>query len=297
MIEKLEFLIAVARERNFHKAADACGVAQPTLSAGIKSLEEMLGVLLVRRTSRFQSITPEGERVLEWARRLVGDARAMRIEARSFRHGLTGELRLAAIPTALPFTPNITQPYRLQHPGVRFTIVSRNSTEILDQLHNLQIDAGLTYVDHETSGRLRAFPLYVERYCLVTSAASALAGRESLSWTEVSELPLCLFPAELQNRRILDRLLRPGSIRAPACLIEADSTVTLLAHVRAGALSTVVSEQVSDLLAGATPFCTIPITGTETPFTVGLVVPDREPMSPNIRALITVVEGLAKLSA
>ena len=62
MIDKLEFLIALAQEQHFGRAAEACGVAQPTLSAGIKQLEEMLGVLLVQRGSRFLGFTPEGQR-------------------------------------------------------------------------------------------------------------------------------------------------------------------------------------------------------------------------------------------
>ena len=78
MLDKLNFLIALAQEQHFGRAAEACGVTQPTLSAGIKQLEGMLGVLLVQRGSRFIAFTPEGQRTLEWARRIVGDARALR---------------------------------------------------------------------------------------------------------------------------------------------------------------------------------------------------------------------------
>ena len=88
MIDKLEFLLALAREKHFGRAAEACGVTQPTLSAGIKQLEETFGVLLVNRGSRFQDFTPEGQRVLDWARRIVGDTRAMREEV----HALNREL-------------------------------------------------------------------------------------------------------------------------------------------------------------------------------------------------------------
>lgn len=80
MLDKLEFLLALAREKHFGRAAEACGVTQPTLSAGVKQLEETFGVMLVNRGSRFQGFTAEGERVLEWARRIVGDTRAMRQE-------------------------------------------------------------------------------------------------------------------------------------------------------------------------------------------------------------------------
>jgi DNA-binding transcriptional LysR family regulator len=68
VIDKLEYLMALAREQHFGRAADACGVTQPTLSAGIKQLEAALGVLLVQRGSRFIGLTPEGERTLDWAR-------------------------------------------------------------------------------------------------------------------------------------------------------------------------------------------------------------------------------------
>ena len=104
MIDKLEYLMALARERHFGHAAEACGVTQPTLSAGIKQLEATLGVLLVQRGSRFIGFTQEGERTLDWARRIVGDSRALRQEMTALKQGLVGRLRIAAIPTcASPF--------------------------------------------------------------------------------------------------------------------------------------------------------------------------------------------------
>src|SRR5512140_2539666 len=144
MLDKLEFIIALARERHFGRAAEACGVSQPTFSAGIKQLEDMLGVLLVQRGSRFQGFTPEGERVLDWARRIVGDTRAMREEVHALKHGLAGRLRLAAIPTALAMVEALTTPYRTRHPNVQFTVYSRTSIEILDLIDNLEVDAGIT---------------------------------------------------------------------------------------------------------------------------------------------------------
>src|SRR5580692_3431512 len=83
MVDKLDFLLALAREKHFGRAAESCGVTQPTLSAGVKQLEDTLGVLLVNRGSRFLGFTNEGERVLDWARRIVGDTRAMRDEVRA----------------------------------------------------------------------------------------------------------------------------------------------------------------------------------------------------------------------
>ena len=90
MIDKLEYLLALAKERNFGKAAEACGVTQPTFSAAIKQLEDTLGAVLVQRTSRFIGFTAEGERVLEWARVIVADARSMREEVQTVKKGLSG---------------------------------------------------------------------------------------------------------------------------------------------------------------------------------------------------------------
>ena len=131
MIDKLEYLMTLAREQHFGRAADACGVTQPTLSAGIKQLEARLGVLLVQRGSRFIGLTPEGERTLDWARRIVGDTRSMRQEITALRHGLTGQLRIAAVPTALAMVSALTTPFRMRHPNVQFTVLSRTSVEVL----------------------------------------------------------------------------------------------------------------------------------------------------------------------
>ncbi|HEY5963383.1 MAG TPA: LysR family transcriptional regulator, partial [Xanthobacteraceae bacterium] len=202
MIDKLDFILALARERHFGRAAEACGVTQPTLSAGVKQLEEQMGVLLVNRGSRFQGFTPEGERVLDWARRIVGDTRAMREEINALRHGLTGQLRIAAIPTTLGMVAALTTPYRERHPNVRFTIYSRTSIEILDLIENLEVDAGITYVGNEPLGRVPAIPLYHERYMLLTSADAPLGNRDEVTWAEVAQVPLCLLTPDMQNRRI-----------------------------------------------------------------------------------------------
>src|ERR1700745_3984949 len=170
MIDKLDFLTALARERHFGRRARDCGVTQPTLSAGVKQLEEQMGVLLVNRGSRFLSFTPEGERVLEWARFIGGAPRPMLEKITALRHDLSGQLRLAAIPTTLAMVAALTTPYRERHPNVRFTIYSRTSVEILQLLENLECDAGITYLDNEPLGRVNAVPLYHEHYRLLTSA-------------------------------------------------------------------------------------------------------------------------------
>ncbi len=286
MIDKLEFLLALAREQHFGRAAIACGVTQPTLSVGIKQIEERLGVLLVNRGSRFRGFTPEGERVLDWARRILGDVQAMRQEIRALQQGrLVGHLRIAAIPTALGMVAALTTPYRARHPDMRFTILSRTSIEVLSLLENLEIDAGLTYLDNEPLGRVRAIPLYHEHYCLLTAADSPLGDREKVSWAELGAIPLCLLTPDMQNRRIIDRLLRGAGTQA-APMLESNSMILLFSHVRTGRWASIMPLKLAETLGLTKEIRAIPIVEPAASYTVGLVVPDREPMTPATAALV-----------
>jgi DNA-binding transcriptional LysR family regulator len=293
MLDKLEYILALAREKHFGHAAETCGVTQPTLSAGIKQLEEQMGVLLVNRGSRFQGFTPEGERVLEWARRIVGDARAMRDEIKTLRSGLAGQLRIAAIPTALAMVAALTTPYRERHPNVQFTIYSRTSLEILGLLENLEIDAGITYLGNEPLGRVKTVPLYREHYRLLTSAEAPLGNRETVTWAEVAKVPLCLLTPDMQNRRIIDRLIQSAGGESRPTL-ESDSMILLFSHVRTGRWASVMPAKLAETLGLTDTLRAIPIVEPEAEQTIGLVVPRREPMMPITAALVAEAERVAK---
>lgn len=297
MIDKLEFLLALAREKNFGKAAETCGVTQPTLSAGIKQLEDSFGLLLVQRSSRFIGFTAEGERVLDWARRIVGDARAMRQEVQALKSGLIGHLKIAAIPTALGMVSTLTTPYRAKHPNVKFTILSRTSIEVLGMLENLEVDAGITYIDNEPLGRARSIPLYTEQYRLLTSKDSPLGGRDSVTWAEVSRIPLCLLTPDMQNRRIIDKLLREAGGADPEPTLESNSMIVLFSHVRTGQWASVMPEKLADTLGLTERLRAIPIVEPEAVHTIGLVVPDRDPMSPLVAALMAEAKLLSATQA
>jgi len=294
MIDKLEFLLALARERNFSRAAEQCGVTQPTFSAAIKQLEDTLGVMLVQRTSRFIGFTTEGEHVLDWARGIVADARAMRQDLQALKKGLTGRLRIAAIPTALAMVSALTTPFRSRHPNVTFTILSRTSIEILSMVENLEVDAGLTYIDNEPLGRMRTVPLYLEQYRLLTSESSPLGDRDQVTWAEVAGIPLCLLTPDMQNRRIIDRLLGNPSGRAEPTL-ESNSMIVLFSHVRTGRWATVMPEKLADTLGLTDHLLAIPITEPTAVHQVGLVVPPREPMTPLSAALVAEATQLARV--
>ena len=292
MIEKLEFLIALAREQHFGRAAEACGVTQPTFSSGIKQLEATLGVLLVNRGSRFHSFTPEGLSALDWARRIAGDARAMREELRAPKQGLSGHVRIAAVPTALPMAATLTTPYRARHPNVSFTVLSRNSIEILGLLENLEIDAGLTYLGNEPLGRVKSVPLYREHYRLVTAADGPLGSRERVTWDEVGTIPLCLLTPDTQNRRIIDRYLRAAGCE-PSTTLESNAFIVLYTHVRTGRWSSVMPANIVSSLGLAAEIRAIPIVQSEPQPMIGLVVAERDPMTPLVAALVSEAQQVA----
>jgi DNA-binding transcriptional LysR family regulator len=292
LIDKLDFILALAREKHFGRAAEACGVTQPTLSAGVKQLEEQMGVLLVNRGSRFQGFTPEGERVLDWARRIVGDTRAMRQEIDALKHGLAGHIKIAAIPTALAMVAMLTTPYRAKHPDVSFTILSRNSIEVLGLLENLEVDAGLTYLDNEPLGRVQTVPLYSEEYRLLASSDHPLGEREKVTWAEVGQLPLCLLTPDMQNRRIIEQLLRQAGAEVSPTL-ESDSIIVLFAHVRTGKWASVMPEKLAEVLGLTEKVRAIPIVDPIVTHSIGLVVPHRNPLTPLINALVSEARQLA----
>lgn len=292
MIDKLEFFIALARERHFGRAAEECGVTQPTLSAGIKQLEDTLGVMLVQRGSRFQGLTPEGQRVLEWARRIVGDARTLREEMRAARYGLGGHIRIAAIPTALAMVSRLTTPFREKHPEVTFSILSRTSIEVLTLLNNFEIDAGITYLDNEPLGRVTAVPLYSERYQFITSIDGLFSDRKTVTWAEVGNVPLCLLTPDMQNRRLINHHLREAGVEAHPTL-ESNSMIVLFSHIRTGKWASIMPLNLAEILGFSEPIKAVPIVEPDARHLVGLVAAEREPHTPLVSALLHEARSLA----
>jgi DNA-binding transcriptional LysR family regulator len=285
MIDKLEMFIALARERHFGRAAEACGVTQPSLSGAIRQLEEQLGVQLVFRGSRFQGLTPEGLRVLDRALRIVADTRALRDEMRSLRAGLTGHLRLGVIPTALPMVADLTGPFAARHPNVSLTILSRTSAEILSGIESLDLDAGITYLDNEPLGRVARVPLYTEFYRLLCAPGTAMAEKARVTWAEVAALPLCLLTGDMQNRRIVNQhLAEAGASAAPR--IESNSTIALVAHVLTGQWASIVPMRLAQIFAPEGRLAAIPIVEPEAEHLIGLIAPRRDPQTPVLTAFI-----------
>jgi len=285
MLEKLEFMIALAREQHFGRAAESCGVAQPTLSLGIQSLEQMLNTPLVKRASRFQGFTPEGERVLVWAARLVGDARAMRQDLLGMKNGSSVHLRIAALPSAMALVARITVPLQARYPNIRFTVLGRTSSVLLDMLRQREIEAGVTYLSNEPIGEVTAVPIYREEYLLLTTVDGPLGDADRVTWSQASEAPLCLLARDLQSRRIVDSILRRIGVE-PTPMMETDSVSALIAHVRIGRWVSIVPNSALESVELTDTLRAIPIVEPEVFHTIGLVVSDSYPVQPAVASLI-----------
>jgi DNA-binding transcriptional LysR family regulator len=290
-IRQLQYLTALAREKHFTRAAEACSVTQPTLSSRIRQLEDELGVPIVERGQRYIGLTPEGETVLKWAHAILDDCAALTQELSAKRQGLAGQLTLGVIPTALLFTPRITAALATRHPGVDFKILSMSSIEILERLKEHAIDAGISYLDNEPVDFHRLLPLYRERYCLIVRSNHPLGARPAVGWAEAAAEPLCLLNAEMQNRRIIDRAFRQVGA-SPHCKVETTSLSNILAHVLGSGLAGIVPEH---FLAGMGPLsgiAAVPLTEPDIRHEVGLIALDRDPASPLVAALFAACRGM-----
>jgi DNA-binding transcriptional LysR family regulator len=291
LLQNLRYLDALAREQHFARAAVACQVTQPTLSAGIKQLEEELGLLVVQRGQRFEGLTPEGLRILHWARQVLSDCESLVQEASVLKSGLVGRLRLGVIPVALPAVALLTVPFAARHPKVSVTVLSLSSIEIQRGLDDFSLDAGMTYLDNEPLSHARTIPLYQERYYLFTAADGPLAGLDSISWATAATVPLCLLTPDMQNRRILNGIFGAAGVQLRTS-IETNSVVTLWGHVRSGAWSTVLPHPFLYLFGEPEGVRAVPMETGATLHTIGLAIPDREPLTPSARELAALVEEL-----
>jgi len=143
-LQELRYLVAIAEQRHFGRAAEACHVSQPTLSGQIKKLEDELGVTLLERTNKRVALTPAGGQILQHARRALAEAAQIEAVARAARDPLIGPLKLGAIPTLAPYLlPLILKPLKQGYPGLTIELWEDQTRVLVDSLRNHKLDAAL----------------------------------------------------------------------------------------------------------------------------------------------------------
>ncbi|HEX7373506.1 MAG TPA: DNA-binding transcriptional regulator OxyR [Steroidobacteraceae bacterium] len=179
-LRDLRYLVALADERHFGKAAASCHVSQPTLSAQIRKLEDYLGVPLVERQPRRVALTEPGEKIVARARKLLQEADAIVELARTDRDPLAGPLRLALIPTVGPYLlPHVAVRLKRDLPRVKLMLYEHQTAPLLDKLRAGELDMGILALPVDTDG-LEAMPLYDEPFTLAVPANHPLADKDKV---------------------------------------------------------------------------------------------------------------------
>lgn len=237
LFRQLEYFVAVAQERHFARAAQACYVSQPALSEAIRKLERELGMPLIRRAQNFEGLTPEGEQLVQWARRLLADRESMESQAAALREGLSGRLRLGVIPGAVTAVAALADRFCADRPQVHLDLTTGlQSAEVLERIRRFELDAGLIYPRGLDTTGMIVTGLYREQLVLIGHADlldDAPASPVAWTWNRITELPLCLLHPGMRGRDLIDEAAAAADVRLEP-RIEADSIAALIVLVGTG---------------------------------------------------------------
>jgi len=194
-LTELKYIVAVARERHFGRAASACFVSQPTLSVAIKKLEEELGVLLFERGPGEVSVTPTGRSIVEQAQRVLEESSRIKEIAQAGRDPLAGTLRVGAIYTIGPYLfPKLVPIIRRKAPGMQL-IIHENYTHVLGaMLKQGEVDVIIVALPFSEPG-VETLPLYDEPFMVALPLGHPLEKKKSISADELTKESLLLLGA------------------------------------------------------------------------------------------------------
>ncbi|ABK69414.1 LysR family transcriptional regulator [Mycobacterium avium] len=240
LFRQLEYFVAVASERHFARAAEKCFVSQPALSAAIAKLEKELNVTLINRGHSFEGLTPEGERLVVWARRILAEHDAFKAEVDAVRSGVTGTLRLGTVPTASTTASLLLSAFCSAHPLVKVQILSRLSAgELYRRLREFELDAAIAHTAPDDIPDVNLVPVYRERYVLLAPADLLASGAATMTWVQAAQLPLALLTPDMRDRQIIDRAFADHGITLHP-QVETDSVASLFAQASAGSWASIV---------------------------------------------------------
>jgi LysR family hydrogen peroxide-inducible transcriptional activator len=181
-LRDLEYVVAIADQGSFVRAAKHCRVAQPSLSAQVRKLEAFLGIVIFERTTRRVIVTAEGRFVIEQARRVLAEARLLFTIARQSDEPFGGSLRLAAIATLGPYLfPRILPGLRKKYPNLSLVLSEGLTSELVPKLIEGEIDAVLLSLPH-TDLALAVAPIFSEPFLLACPEGHPATRKGGPTW-------------------------------------------------------------------------------------------------------------------
>ena len=180
-LTELKYIVALAREKHFGRAAEACFVSQPTLSVGIKKLEDELGVMLFERSANEVSVTPLGEEIVQQAQGVLEQASLIKEIAKRGKDPLAGPLRLGVIYTIAPYVlPELVKHSIRLTPQMPLLLQENFTVRLLDMLRNGEIDCAVMAEPFPDTG-LETCPLYDEPFMAAVPRSHLLAKAKAVS--------------------------------------------------------------------------------------------------------------------
>lgn len=293
LLRQLEYFVAVAREKHFARAAETCYVSQPALSSAIAKLERELNVTLINRGRTFGGLTPEGERLVVWAKRILAEHDAFKAEVAAVRSGITGTLRLGSSPTASTTVALPVAAFCTAHPLAKVRVSSRLPTgELSRRLREFELDAAIGHFAPEDGEGLEIVPLYEERYVLLVSGEQLTSEAHTMRWAEAAQLPLTLLTEDMSVRQVIDSAFTESGV-AVAPQVTTDSVASLYAHVGAGEWASVVPHTWLRAMPVTGGTRVVRLVDPEVRVQVSVAIPAANPGSPVARAFVEAVTGLA----
>lgn len=244
-LTELRYIVAVAREKQFCKAARTCFVSQPTLSLGIKKLEEELGVMLFERQHQELVITPIGQKIIEQARYVLQEVDQIKELAQLDHDPLREPLRIGAIHTVGPYLfPSLLPVVHENAPQLPLFVEENNTATLTKKLKNGEIDAAILSSPYEEAA-IETEVLYEEPFVILVSSSHPLAMNTAISLKQLSaETLLLLGPEHCLRNQVLelcpDCFKRTADISETPNLIEGSSLETIRFMVAGGVGVTIV---------------------------------------------------------
>ena len=191
-LTELRYIVAVARERHFGRAAEACFVSQPTLSVAIKKLEEELDVKIFERGSAEVSVTPLGEQIVRQAQQVIEQAQAIREIAKLGKDPVSGPLRLGVIYTIGPYLlPDLVKQAIERVPQMPLMLQENFTAKLLDMLRLGELDCAIMAEPFPDNG-LAVAPLYDEPFQAAVPAGHPFAQRQQITAEELKNETMLL---------------------------------------------------------------------------------------------------------